>query len=297
MTSIFLSASGFDASISTHGGLVTRLHWSHDGKTIPLLRDAPDGAGALQSSCYPLVPFGNRVRNNSFTLDGRSYTLEANTDWDPHYLHGDGWLGEWTVIEHDAGAAELLFSYPGGQGTPYAYEASQRFRIEGGAFHMSLSVTNRGSVPLPFGIGWHPYFPMTPKTTLKATAQRLWSEVEGWLPGEAIPIPEDLDFSAPRGLPHRWVNNGIEGWSGEAEITWPERATKLALSAEEIFHHAFIFVSDTKFDPGYQREYFCFEPMSHLANGHNLPGLGDLAVLAPGQTLSGAVQLRPEAIG
>jgi aldose 1-epimerase len=149
---------------------------------------------------------------------------------------------------------------------------------------------------MPFGLGWHPYFPMTSKTTLLAPARKFWTEVEGWLPGERTTIPEDLDFSSPRMLPHRWVNNGFEDWSGEALVTWPERATTLHLTADAIFKHAFVFVSDTAFDPSFKRDYFCFEPMSHLANGHNMPDLGDLKVLAPGQSMFGSIYLTPSSI-
>ncbi|SER12142.1 aldose 1-epimerase [Faunimonas pinastri] len=296
MTSITLAGDGFDAAISTAGGIITRLRWSAAGTSIPLLRDAPDDATALQSACYPLVPFANRVAGNRFSFEGRSYAFQPNTDWDRHYLHGEGWLDEWQVVAQDERSLTLGFAHCGG-GTPYAYEATQRFAIEDGALVLSLSVTNRGESTLPFGLGWHPYFAMTPQTTLKAPAAKFWTEVEGWLPGEATDIPEELDFSRPRGLPHHWVNNGFEDWSGVAEITWPEHSARLAMRADPIFRHAFVFVSDTGFDPGYKRDYFCFEPMTHLANGHNLEGLGGLKPLAPAETLSGSVRLKPELLG
>jgi aldose 1-epimerase len=37
--------------------------------------------------------------------------------------------------------------------------------------------------------------------------------------------------------------------------------------------------------------------MSHLANGHNLPDLGDLIPLAMGEVLAGGIRLQPQAIG
>ena len=88
--------------------------------------------------------------------------------------------------------------------------------------------------------------------------------------------------------------NGFEDWSGEAVIAWPEHQMQLHLTADPLFAHAFVFVSDTVFDPQFKREYFCFEPMSHLANGHNLPDLGGLQVLEPGRQLSGSIRLRPQ---
>ena len=294
MTIIHIADGALEAKISTAGAIVLGLWSKRIGEKVPLLRESPsDTATALQSGCYPLVPFGNRVKDNRFDFGGRDYAFAPNTDWDPHYLHGEGWQSEWTIIRQTESMVELGFSHAGGC-TPYVYQATQTFVLADSALSISMSVTNRGEDPLPFGLGWHPYFPMTPLTTLMAPARKYWTEVEGWLPGEAIDIPEDVDFSRPRGLPHRWVNNGFEEWNGEAEIVWPEREMRLTLTADPLFRHAFVFVSDTVFDPSFQRDYFCFEPMSHLANGHNLPGIGGLTVLKTGETLAGGIRLQPD---
>lgn len=295
MSIVDLKSGPLSLRVSTAGGLVLGFWRETRGDRVPLLREAPDEADALSSSCYPLVPFGNRVKDNRFTFEGNDYQFTPNTAWDAHYLHGEGWQAPWEIDEQAADRLTLYFAHRG-RNTPYVYEASQNFALTPDGLDMTLSVTNRGDTALPFGLGWHPYFPMTPKTTLFAPARKFWTEVEGWLPGEATEIPEDLDFSKPAALPHRWVNNGFEDWSGEAIMAWPERVTQLHLTADPLFRHAFVFVSDTVFDPNFERDYFCFEPMSHLANGHNLPDLGGLEILQPGQSLAGSIRLRPQTL-
>lgn len=293
MSVMELKSGSLSLRVSTAGGLILGF-WkeSLEGR-VPLLRAAPDDADALSSACYPLVPFGNRVKNNRFGFEGRDYTFSPNTTWDPHYLHGDGWQSQWSVDERRNDRVVISFAHSG-RHTPYVYRAAQTFALTGDELQLTLSVENVGEKPLPFGLGWHPYFPLTPQTTLFAPARKFWTEVEGWLPGERTDIPDDLDFSTPSPLPHRWVNNGFEDWSGEAIIAWPDRGMRLHLAADPLFRHAFVFVSDTVFDPQFRRDYFCFEPMSHLANGHNLPDLGGLRILQPGQQLSGSVRLRPQ---
>ena len=294
MTVVDLSRGNLSARISTSGGIVLGFWWERDSDHVPLLREAPgDDADALASGCYPLVPFGNRVKGNRFSFNGRDYAFKPNTDWDKHYLHGEGWQAEWSIERQDASSLELFFDHKADDATPYVYSATQGFALRDGAFELTLSVTNRAQYPLPFGLGWHPYFPMTPKTTLVAPARKYWTEVDGWMPSEATEIPTDVEFGEPRALPHRWVNNGFEDWCGEAQVAWPEREARLSLTADPMFRHAFIFVSDTSFDPAFARDYFCFEPMSHLANGHNLPDLGDLTVLEPGETLTGGIRMKP----
>lgn len=293
MSVLDLKSGALSLRVSTAGGLILGFWRETEGGRVALLREAPDDADALSASCYPLVPFGNRVKDNRFEFEGREYFFEPNTQWDLHYLHGEGWQSDWRVDEHADDSVAMSFSYNGPR-TPYIYSATQSFSLQDGQLELSLAVINQGDVPLPFGLGWHPYFTMTPGTTLLAPARKFWTEVKGWLPGEATAIPADLDFSTALPLPHRWVNNGFEDWSGEAVVSWPELDTQLHLTADPLFRHAFVFVSDTVFDPQFTRDYFCFEPMSHLANGHNLPGLGDLQILQPGQTLTGGIRLKPK---
>jgi aldose 1-epimerase len=295
MAIIDLQEGALSARISTSGGLLLHYSWMRDGLTIPLLRPAADDADPLSSACYPLVPFGNRVRGNHFTFEGRDYSLKPNRDWDEHYLHGDGWLAEWDVLSKSGSTARIGFRHRA-DGTPYSYEAEQSFVLTVEGLELSMRVQNTGEESLPFGLGWHPFFPLTEETSLLAKAERFWTETEGWLPGEPAEIPAELDFSRPAPLPQRWINNGFENWSGTARIVWPERSTALQLTTDPIFRHAVLFLSDERFDPGFHRDYFCFEPMTHLANGHNLPDLGDLTILPPGESLAGSIRLQPQDI-
>jgi len=280
---------------STNGAAIWRFFAKSESDRIPLMR-APTTADlrpAAQSACFPLVPFGNRVGGNRFVYDGAAYALTPNTDWDQHYLHGDGWTTEWRLAEHTRSRARVVMRHDGA-GTPYRYEAAQTFALDGSTLTLSLEVVNRGAAALPFGLGWHPYFPLTDSTTLRAPASALWLEGAGWLPTERVAVPADLDFTIARELPRRWVNNGFEGWDGACEIAWPDRRARLKLDADRLFGRYFLFVSDPKFEAGYNYEFFAFEPMSHSANAHNLPDGGGLRRLAPGESLRGEIRLTAE---
>ncbi len=281
-----------ELTVSTAGGIVWRFDARTAGGTVPLFRAAPEGAAraAPQSGCFPLVPFGNRVRGNRFHFEGRDHTFVPNMAGDRHYLHGDGWLGEWQVARQGEAEIVLGFHHPARDGTPYDYDAEQHFRLEGSMLTMALNVTNRGDTALPFGLGWHPYFPLTPETTLEAAARSLWDEDESWLPTTERAVFGDLDFSVPRRPPRRWVNALFEGWDGHARILWPERRLSLAIEADPLFSRYMLFVSDPAFDPCYDYGSFCFEPMSHSVDAHNMASGGGLRRLGPGESLSGALR-------
>ncbi|CAH2400584.1 aldose 1-epimerase [Mesorhizobium ventifaucium] len=291
MADIEIGNEALGLIVTTTGGSIWRFLSRSGGVEMPLFREPQQGPerAALKSGCFPLVPFGNRVRDSRFSFEGREHSLEPNMDWDKHYLHGDGWTGEWRLASHAKGEIVLSLGHRG-TGTPYAYDAQQRFTLAGPTLTTTLSVTNRGEFALPFGLGWHPYFPLTKETTLKAAARSYWEEDSSWLPTVEHPVAGDIDFSQPRGLPRRWVNTVFEDWNGGAKIDWPENGISLAIDADSLFSRYLVFVSDPAFDAGYDYDFFCFEPMSHSADGHNMPSRGGLVRLAPGESLAGSVR-------
>jgi len=299
MADIILRSGNLSLHLDKKGGAITGFWQQRAGEKEPiaLLRPMTDGT----PSCFPLVPFGNRVKDNHFTFDGRTYTLQPNTEWDRHYLHGEGWQADWSVVEEKSNYLAMEFEHLGGE-AGYNYQARQIFTLSDDMLEMRLMVKNTGKHALPFGLGWHPYFLSSRQMTLWAPAQKFWSEVEDFLPGELVDFPPDVNFNAPQTLPERWVNNGLQDWIGKAIIHWPENNLALHLEADPLFRHGFIFVpgegapphggQDIEFGEG----YFCFEPMSHLANGHNLENLGNLTVLSPGEEVAANMRLRPQTI-
>ena len=292
MSDVRLENADLVVDVSPRGGTLWRVMAKIDGHEIALLREPPmgDDRNPLQAACFPLVPFANRVRANRFRFEGREYGFKPNMAWDRHYLHGDGWTHRWEVARQGLDAASLQFSYRGDD-TPYVYEAEQAIGLRGRQIELSLAVTNRGKAALPFGLGWHPYFPLMTGTRLLAPAKSYWNEDAQWLPVTRQEVSGDLDFCAGAPVPRRWINTQFEDWNGRAAIAWPEQALALTLDADPLFGRYLIFVSDPVFDPAYAFEFFCFEPMSHSLDAHNRADGGGLKRLAPGETLKGTMRM------
>jgi len=264
--------------VSPRGGAVVD-GYTNDGR--PFLRPY-QGKGAFDvaaSACFPLVPIGNRVEGNAFLFAGRKFAL-APSAFDPLYIHGDGWLGTWQVGTQRQDVVELGFDKPAGEGSPFVYSARQSFRLVGARLELAMSVTNTGDVALPFGLGFHPYFPRTPLTALFAPASDWWSERGGYLPGERIALTDDVDFSTPRRLPQRWLNNGFEGWNRAARIVWPEFGLGLDIEATPALGRYMLYAPDS------DRSFFCFEPMSHTPNAlkHVDADPMGLRIVSPGES-------------
>ncbi|WP_437887452.1 aldose 1-epimerase [Phytobacter sp. V91] len=264
--------------VSESGGVIEGF-WHQD---IPLLRPGRQSGVAVESSCFPLVPFGNRVSGNGFQWQGKSYQFSPNVDWDSHYLHGDGWLNLWQLNEKTPSSLSLAYRQCSGV---YRYRAQQHFQLSDSALSVTLTVTSESDETLPFGLGWHPYFPLSEDTRIEAPACGYWLEREQWLAGEyQDALPAALDFNHPAPLPRQWVNNGFAGWDGKASIRQPGYG--LRMHTEPAAPCYFIFVSDPAFDKGYAFDFFCLEPMSHAPDDHHRPQAGKLVALKPGESLS-----------
>lgn len=249
-----------------------------DGK--PVLRawsgKAEDGPFALASNT--LVPFSNRI-DGGFTYKGTFHPMAQNMDIDPLAIHGDGFQKEWSVVSSSESDAELHL--PDGAFGPYAYEATQTFSLSEIRFINTLTMINRADIALPFGGGFHPWFPRTAETRLQANAPDHWPEGEGSLPAldRSQQPPEDFDFSTSKPLPNRWINAGFSRWDGRARITQGDDAVSVTLASKTLTT-AIIYSPE----PGCG--FFCFEPVSHPVNAHNLLGMPGLRVLQPGESLA-----------
>ena len=281
--------------LDRRGAVITGFRWRrHDGREGSVMRDGAGHDGdPLKASCFPMLPFCNRVRDNQFTIGGADYRLAPNQPWDRHYLHGDGWLSHWSVVHQSDTSVTFGMRYDGGLASPYAYSAEVLYRLNDEGLTVMLTARNETPQVLPFGLGLHPYFGLTPRTTLQAAATGWFAEEAEFLPGAFGLVPEEVDFSMPRSPPRHWINNGFTGWDGTAEIVWPEQQLALGIRCSPMFRHYFVFMSDTRFEPRFANDYFCFEPMTHRADAHHAADLGGLVALARGESLSAEVTLTP----
>ena len=197
------------------GGAITRL--SFRGRDV--LRPArPDGEGPLQTSCFAMVPFANRIAHGQLPSGVCDIRLQPNLAGHPHPLHGHGWLQPWRVSSRDAARATLAYDHPADD-WPWAYSARQDIELRDDGVDLTLRLTNQARKPMPFSLGFHPYFPRTPATRLRASVAGVWLCDSSLIPTRhaaesALPaFLEDGDLAAAPDLDHCF-----SGWRGGFRI-------------------------------------------------------------------------------
>ncbi|RRH94813.1 aldose 1-epimerase [Mesorhizobium tamadayense] len=246
---------------------------------VPLLKPG-DGTGT--SGCQLLVPWSNRISGGGFFFEGRFHAVEPNVPGETFPIHGDGFQKPWRLAHRTDTEAELVLE--DGAIGPYRYRATVTYALRDGALDAWLTVENRAGMRLPYGLGFHPWFPRGDTTLLEAKARRVWLEDERHLPVGVVPVSEHpaWDFERPIPLPPDWVNNAFDGWNGHARIVQMEEGIAITLTAPPELDVYILY------SPSPDAGFFCFEPVSHPVDAHHGEGLTELD---HGQTMSAAMRL------
>lgn len=277
------------------GGAVAGFWWEAAGGRIDWLRPASSAAvargNAGEMGCFPMVPYGSRIRDARFMFCGREVVETPPDGAGRHALHGHGWRRDWRMVER--GPDRLVLEYDHEPGAwPWLYRARQSFVLSPEGLELTLELENRSEGLMPAGLGFHPYFTRTPEASVTASTTGVWLTDAEIMPTERTSVPPAWDLSAGRRVADVALDNVFTGWSGEAVVTWPERRARLAISATQPLL-SFLVVYTPR-----ARDFFCVEPASHCADALNLaregvPATG-LRVLAPSVRRAARVRLRPE---
>lgn len=273
------------------GGVIARYAGMLAGRPIDWLRPA-DPAGLKRqdpeaTSCFPLVPFSNRVRDGRFTFDGTGAYVAPVPG--PHAEHGHGWRRRWSVVDRRSDRLSIALEVRDAD-WPFPYEAMQTFHLTDRGLSVEIGLTNRSDRDMPAGIGLHPYFPRTPRCRIKARVEGVWRTDAEIMPTQ-LTSPDGNADPNDGIVPDRVsLDNCFTGWSGEVTIEWPECAASLRMTADAPLRHLVLYTP-----PG--EAYFCAEPVSHCTDAFNLAAAGRTDTgtirLAPGATASATVTFEP----
>jgi aldose 1-epimerase len=256
------------------GGAVT----SYAVKGRPVLRPTP--ASALETrnvrlaSCYPLVPYSNRIRNATLLFGGRDYVLERNFGTHPHSIHGIGWQRAWAVECVARDRAQLTLAHdPGADGEggwPWPFRALQTFELAGAESLLTITLTlcNTGHAPFPFGLGWHPFFVADAATTVTFGADAVCENDATQLPLRRVRVPAEWPFHGARPLGDLAIDNVFTGWSGRAVVANPSTDVRTTLSADVACARLVVYAPP-------HAGFVALEPVTHETDAFNRATRGE----------------------
>lgn len=237
---------------------------------LPVLR-AGEGTGPGDCGLFPMLPLANRVAGNRFRLGGEEIVLPQSPVDEAFFLHGDGWVDEWSVVEHST--THCLFRLQRRHACGFNYLARVGYRLRDAVLEVALTLMHLGESPMLYGGGMHPFFHFTSESTVQFSASGYWPEGEQHLPlAWRSDLPEEADFRQPQYGRDRWLNVCYSGWNGRASIAHPKMRVTLAASPGWLM----LFRQP-------DLPFICLEPQSHPVNAHNMPGQPGLVLLQKGE--------------
>jgi aldose 1-epimerase len=279
------------------GGLILRLQWRgsharwHD-LLLPPPRGPIDTASPRRFGLWPLVPFCNRAFGARLLDGDQHHVLPVNDPATSSTIHGFGWQARWAVMERRRGLVRLVHERSLA-GDVYAYRAEMALVLGKQGLRVELSVENRAASPLPFGIGFHPWFPAAADTTLRmrndaelalgpgyrATGTRRFTDGG---PYAATPV-----FRRTTETAHSFI-----GWHGEALIETPSQGLAIRLAASDTLRCPVVWAPAGA--GSLSADFLCVEPQSHGIGAPSEPvarAATPMAQLQPGETLSGWIAI------
>ncbi len=267
------------------GGAVAAFEAQDEqGHWRALFRPTPAAARyhPFELGCWPLLPYSNRIRDGRFVFDGRAHALPRNLPGLAHPLHGLGFLQAWQLVDASGRECRLQCSSPVSAAWPYGFTARQHVVLDDAGLCITLEITNTHDLPMPYGLGQHPYIVRPPGTRIQAKVREVWLTDADTLPVRCAPLPPQWDLPAGITLDGVEVDNCFTGFDGTARILWPD-GSALRVTASAGVEWLVVY-SPPRLD------FVCVEPVTQVPDAFNLAAAGrgevGLRVLAPGQSFA-----------
>jgi aldose 1-epimerase len=235
---------------------------------INLLRPAPSKPrDILETACFPLVPFSNRIEGGRMVFEGQEIVLPPDPAALPHAHHGHGWRRPWRLV-HKGDISAVLELRHDPDAWPWAYLATQQITLVDGGAEVELSVQNLSDQPMPAGLGLHPYFLRREGDVIRVEASRIVMNSPDGIPvGEDLFVPGEKRLADLEGL-----DNLLLDASGGVRLRLSGVDHVLTAQGAVGFH---VYVPEGE-------GFFCVEPVTHLPNAFAADA--EEHALAPGDT-------------
>ncbi|HET7529760.1 MAG TPA: aldose 1-epimerase family protein [Mycobacteriales bacterium] len=283
--------------VAVGGGLRTYTYEGRDildGYGVDVMADGARG--------QTLAPWPNRVKDGTWTWQGRQQQLALTEPAQHNAIHGlVRWLG-WSLVERSEAEVTLeATSYPQ-TGYPWPVRVRNTYRLaETDGLTVTASITNVGDSDAPVASGAHPYLTVGTPTIDDVV---LHVPADTWLPTGEQQIPTGrqpvagtpYDFRTPRRIGDTEIDYAftdlhrdgdgrcrvrLESPAGTAVTFWVDGAYALVE----------VFTGDALPDESKRRRGLGLEPMSAPPNA--LATGESLCVLAPGETWVGQWGITP----
>ena len=241
----------------------------------------------LSAAMFAMLPYPFHIKGGEFTYWGIKRLVPQTHPNFIYPIHGDGWRSKWNVVHQDATSLKLslVHNKEKDKGYPFSYEASICYRLSDKKLEVELSLTNRALMPMPCGLGLHPFFNKTPDVTLTFNTKNVWYHQNDPI-DRPYKTPDEWNFKDGKELGRSVFDTCFGGFDGDVKISWPQEKVTLDIKCDDIFSHIALYSPNRK-------SFFCIEPATMTCDAFNIASKGivgsGIQSIGKDETLTGAI--------
>ena len=234
---------------------------------IDVLRpNTTDDSVPQSQSLFIMMPYCSHIENGHFNYYGINRCVPPNQKNYVHPIHGDFWLNACEIAQQSENKIELRYTHKKNQGFPFDYMATVTYSLKKNGLDITLSLYNPSELPMPCGMGIHPYFLHPKSAQIQFISSHIWHHQQDPIFDRPYPTPHEWDFAKTKAL-NESFDTAFGGWDGVANIIYPKEKLQINITAQDIFHHLILFAPE-------KADFFCLESVSHTPNAFNLAAYG-----------------------
>jgi aldose 1-epimerase len=217
------------------------------------------------------VPWPNRIRDGSYSFDGRDLQLPLSEPARQNASHGLARWAAWSPEEHAASSVSLSYRLMAQSGYPWTVDLHVLYDLSADGLTVTQTATNLGDRPAPYASGAHPYLTAGDgsvdawELTLPA-ALRLLPDERKLPAGEEDVSGTAYDFRVARPLRDTVLDHAFGELSRDSDgiatalVRDPATGRGAALWVDRHHHWLMAFTADDGWDP--PRQALAIEPMT-----------------------------------
>lgn len=152
---LFEIIAGDQRAVVSESGATLRAYEAA-GRAVVERFDGPD-TEVVGCQGQILAPWPNRIVDGRWARDGTAYQLSITEPERGHALHGLVRTLAWEPVEHRPGGITLATTLLEHPGWPFPLAVTVTYDLHAGGLVSSLTATNVGRRPCPYGAAAHPY--------------------------------------------------------------------------------------------------------------------------------------------
>lgn len=151
---IAIESHGYHVEVNPVGASLARA--SYEGRDLILCQNGESSPPHFRG--VVLAPWPNRLEDGYYEFGGHSYSVPLTEPDRKAALHGLALDRQWAVIEKESDRVRLHLDLGSDTGYPFHIALEMTYALTANGIEASLTATNDGESPAPYGCSFHPYF-------------------------------------------------------------------------------------------------------------------------------------------